>query len=458
MNIEINNNYIKRISQQTKNEIDKWSDILLSNKTKLTNDNIESIIKKYKDYIYSNFELSANKYNIYITKGSKSYNLIFKLLTLIYNKVHIIISNTEDLNILEHCNALIGTNTIEFTFLTPNKYGIIELDDIKNNIKRHTKLISMPYYNKELGTVNNLKEIENLCKSKNILLASNINFLFGYNKLTHYNNIDILFTSCEYIYGPANISLLIIKKYIIDNGSHSEKNKIITKDIYNYLISSNYIINSTTFKKNIPYISGSLHAMIYMLKKRNSDSNKAGDLKNMFLNKLNQIFPIMSYNEFNNIYYPSIIKLSIIILNSNSQTDFSNKTNTILFSIYSNKIKINNSQIKKYLTKNNIIINDIPSILVNNINYDSRIRNGLLSLSFNIHNKPSNINIIIKHLIDAIKLQYPDLYNELNDNVIAKQKLAQKKSKKVVRFSTPLCVGKNTKVHNSNHIKSILIK
>jgi cysteine sulfinate desulfinase/cysteine desulfurase-like protein len=435
MSIFLSNKYAKLISQKIVNEIDKWEQIINNNK----NINFENIISKYKAYIFNFLSISPNKYEIYITNGYRSYNLIFKILNALCSKgvVHVIISNTEENVILSHCKQLIANKILDITFIDPNKYGIFELDIIKHHIKKNTKLISMPYINKDLGTINNLKEITELCKSKSILFASNINNLFGYsNNYKILSSIDISFISFESIYGPSNLSLLIIKKNIVNDN--------ITKLIN----SSSYSISE---KKSIPLISGSLSSIISTTKNRNDKNEKIQQIKNLFINKLNEIFPTYSYSEFNNIYRPSIIKLSIVFINDNS------KSNSVLFSVYSNKVRISSNNIKKYIENNDIYINDIPNHIFNIINYNSKVKNGILSITFGDNNKQTDINKLLKCLLEAIKIQYVDLYNEIKDNIVVKQKLNQKKIKKVVRFSSPIQIGANSKKHNHPKLKSILV-
>lgn len=431
----MSNKYAKLTSQKILNEIDKWEQIINNNK----NIDLESIISKYKAYIFNFLNISPNKYEIYITNGCRSYSLIFKILNSLYSKstIHIIVSNTEECFILSNCKQLITNKILDITFIDPNKYGIIELDTIKQHIKKNTKLISIPYLNKDLGTINNLKEITDLCKTKNILFTSNINNLFGYvNNYKILSNIDISFTSFESIYGPSNLSLLIIKKNIIND------------NITRLINSSSYSIAE---KKSIPLISGSLSSIISTAKNRSEKNERIQQMKNLFISKLNEIFPTYKYSEFNDIYTPSIIKLSIIFINDSS------KSNTILFSVFSNKVRISSNNIKKYIEDNDIFINDIPNHIFNIINYNSKIKNGIISITFGDNNKHTDINKLLKCLLEAIKMQYFDLYNEIKDNIVVKQKLNQKKIKKVVRFSSPLHIGSNSKKHNHPKLKSILV-
>lgn len=435
MSIHINNNYSKLTSQKILDEINKFKNII-ENKVDI---NIESIITKYKTYIYNYLLLSSNKYEIFITNGYKSYNIIYNLIQLYYNtKIHIIISNTEETFTANYYKNIISNKNIEITILSPNKYGIITIDDIKNVITKYTKFVNIPYSNKELGTNNNIKEINNYCKSNNIIYSSNINNLFGYYNIKSINNIDIIFATFDNIYGPSDISIILIKK------------KILNEKTIDYINKSNNLLN---IKRNIPLISGSLFSILNILKNRDDKNNKILILKKYFLDKIYQILPIITYHDYNNIYKESLIKLTIVIMNN----DFIENHNTLLISIFSNKIKININNIQKYLNANNIYINTIPINIINNINLDSKIKNGLLSFTIGDHNKQSDINVFLKYLIQAIQLQYNTIYDEIKDNIITNKKMNQKKIKKVVKFSNPLCIEKKTQIHNCPHIKSILI-
>ena len=435
MSIFLNNNYSKLTSKKILDEIDKWKSVM-ENKNNI---DINSIIDKYKSYIYNYLEVSSNKYEFLITNGYKSYNLIYNLIPLYYNtKIHIIISNTDDSILSSYYNNLISNKQIDITLLNPNTHGTITIESIKNMTKKNTKFIVIPYSNKELGSINNIKEIYTYCKANNIILISNINCLFGYNSIKSINNVDLIFTTFDSIYGPSNIGIILIKK------------KLLNENIIQYIKKSNYIL---TKNKDLPIISGSLHSLLNILKNRDEKNNKIKSLKQSFLDKLYQVLPILKYKDYITLYSQSIIKLTIVIINDN----YLDKTNTLLLSLFSNKIKINTNHIKKYLDKQNIIINDISPNIINNIEYDIRIKNGLISLTFGDHNKQSDVNNIFKSLIEAIYLQYKTIYEEIKDNMIVNKKLSQKKIKKVVRFSNPICIESKTKIHNYPKLKSILI-
>ncbi len=451
--IYLNNNIKTIISKKTNDEIIRW-DTVLNNNIHNNNIDIDIIIDKYKLYIYSQFNINKNKYEILFTSGgSRSNNFILKLLSQIYSnikkKIHIIISSLDDIIVINYCKLLEKNNLITFSIVNPNEEGIIELEEIIKLINPKTFLINIPYSNGELGSINNIKEINEFCKSKNILYFCNFDYLFGINKVNLNNyNIDFISLSFDKLYGPYDIGLLLIKKSVINN----DMEKIIKSSIF----SRYYLIN---VNKSIPILLGSLASLIDILNNRKEKNLRINDLKMEFINKLDSILPIIYYSDYLKMYNQSIIKLSIIIFGPKLISNM-NK-NTICLSIFSIKSKICITDIKKHLEEFDIIVSTLSTNVLNVLNFDSTIKRGFLTLSFNDNVKKTDIGKILKFLIKSISFQYQDIYNEIKDNMIVKEKMNNKKPKKIVRFSTPLCRFEPDKKNIMNpykNIKSILSK
>jgi hypothetical protein len=74
--IYLNTNFKTIISKKTESEISRWENVLNNNIQKEQID-INSIIDKYRSYIYSQCSTTKNKYEIIFTSGgSKSNNFI----------------------------------------------------------------------------------------------------------------------------------------------------------------------------------------------------------------------------------------------------------------------------------------------------------------------------------------------------------------------------------------------
>lgn len=448
--IYLNTNFKTIISKKSESEILRWENVL-NNNTQKEKIDIDSIVNKYKTYIYSQCNVTKNKYDIIFTSGSsKSNNFILKLLSQVFSNsnkiINIIISSIDDINVLNYCKLLQKNNLITFSLVKPNDEGIITLEDIKKLITPKTLLINIPYSNGELGSVNNIKEINEFCKSNKLMFFCNFDYLFGFNKFNlNTYNIDFISFSFDKIYGPSDIGLVLIKKSIINNE--------IEKSINNSAQLKYFLIN---VDKTIPLILGSLASLIDILKNRKEKNLQIVELKTDFTNKLQTLFPVIYYSDYLKMYNQSIIKLSIIILGSKIVNNM-NK-NTICLSIFSIKTKICINNVKKYLEEFDIIVGTLSNNVLNTIDIDNNIKRGILTISFNDYIKKTDIGKILKHLIKSISFQYPDIYNEIKDNMIVNEKMNQKKPKKIVRFSTPLCRFTPEKKNINKTIKGILTK
>ena len=100
---------------------------------------------------------------IFTSGGTESNNMAIR--GLLSHNDHFITSTYEHPSILNVAKS-IEKQGVEVTYIKPNKHGIIEIDDIKNAIKKNTKLISIMFLNNELGSINPIEEISLLCNTK----------------------------------------------------------------------------------------------------------------------------------------------------------------------------------------------------------------------------------------------------------------------------------------------------
>ena len=113
---------------------------------------------------------------IFTSSGSESNNMVLK--GVLKKGDHLITSSYEHPAILNVIPSL-QKKEIEISYVDPNKNGLIPIEAIKRKIQKNTKLISIMYVNNELGTINPIQEIANLCSDKNILFHSDGVQAFG---------------------------------------------------------------------------------------------------------------------------------------------------------------------------------------------------------------------------------------------------------------------------------------
>ncbi|OOM13607.1 cysteine desulfurase NifS [Clostridium saccharobutylicum] len=142
---------------------------------------------------------------------------------------HIITTKVEHHAVLHTCQYL-EKNGFDVTYLDVDEEGFINLDDLRNAITDKTILVSIMFANNEIGTIQPIKEIGEICKEKKVLFHTDAVQAVGNVPVdVKEMNIDMLSLAGHKIYGPKGIGVLYIKKGIkIDNlihGGAQERNR-----------------------------------------------------------------------------------------------------------------------------------------------------------------------------------------------------------------------------------------
>lgn len=169
---------------------------------------------------------------IYFTGcGSESDNTALKGIAYanIEKGKHIITSKIEHPAVLHSCQAL-EKQGFEITYLNVDKDGFVDLEELKNSIRKDTILISIMFANNEIGTIEPIEEIAQIAKNHNIIFHTDAvqatgNIPIDVQKM----GIDMLSLSGHKLYGPKGIGALYVKTGIkfekFMDGGHQERNK-----------------------------------------------------------------------------------------------------------------------------------------------------------------------------------------------------------------------------------------
>lgn len=168
--------------------------------------------------------INANTDEIYFTAGgSEADNWALKGVALANKSKgnHIITTAIEHHAVLHSCEYLEKLG-FQITYLPVDEFGAVDVENLKEAITDKTILVSVMFANNEIGTIQPIKEIGDICREKGIIFHTDGVQAVGSLPIDVKNmNIDLLSMASHKFYGPKGIGALYIKKGVrIDNLIH----------------------------------------------------------------------------------------------------------------------------------------------------------------------------------------------------------------------------------------------
>ncbi|KUK11075.1 MAG: Cysteine desulfurase [Clostridia bacterium 41_269] len=125
---------------------------------------------------------------------------------------HIITSSIEHHAVLDACKFL-EKQGFEVTYLPVTPEGIVRVEDFKEALREDTILATVMHVNNEVGTIQPVEEIGNICREKGILFHVDAVQSFGKIPVNVDDlNADLLSVSAHKIYGPKGVGCLYIRR------------------------------------------------------------------------------------------------------------------------------------------------------------------------------------------------------------------------------------------------------
>ena len=153
---------------------------------------------------------------IFTSGSSESNNMVIKGVALAYKGrgKHIITSSIEHPSVLDSCKWLEDNLGFEVSYLPVNREGKVELETLKNAIRKDTILVSIMAVNNELGSINDIYTLSKWVKENSIaLFHSDATQAIG-KEVIDYSYVDLYNFSSHKIYGFKGSSVLIKKEKV----------------------------------------------------------------------------------------------------------------------------------------------------------------------------------------------------------------------------------------------------
>ena len=160
-------------------------------------------------------ELNTSAREIVFTSGAtESINLAIKGISekLKAKGRHIVTQVTEHNAVLDTCSAL-ERRGWEITKLPVQQNGLIDPKMIDDAIRKDTVLVTIMHANNEIGVIQPVRQIGNICKRHGVYFMVDASQSFAKISVDAKEiNIDLLAFTAHKIYGPKGIGALFIKK------------------------------------------------------------------------------------------------------------------------------------------------------------------------------------------------------------------------------------------------------
>ena len=151
-------------------------------------------------------------------------------------KKHLISTKFEHHAVLHTLKAL-EKQGFEVTLLDVHEDGIVRLEDLEAAIREDTALVTIMFANNEIGTIQPIKEIGELCRSKGIPFHTDAVQAMGHIPVNVKEmNIDLLSMSGHKFHAPKGVGVLYAKRglplfNIIEGGAQERGKRAGTENI-----------------------------------------------------------------------------------------------------------------------------------------------------------------------------------------------------------------------------------
>ncbi len=173
-------------------------------------------LKNAMEKLYAGINARREDSVVVTSCATESNNWVLKSIYFEYiltgRKNHIIVSEVEHPSIIATAK-FIESQGCRVTYLPINSEGLIEAQDVRDNITNKTALVSVMMANNETGAIFPVEEIGEICREHNVLFHTDAVQAIGKIPVNVQGfNVDYLTFSAHKFHGPKGVGGLYMKK------------------------------------------------------------------------------------------------------------------------------------------------------------------------------------------------------------------------------------------------------
>jgi cysteine desulfurase len=250
--------------------------------------------------------LGAHSKEIFFTSGgTESNNLAIRGVaqSMRDRGRHIITSAIEHHAVLNVCQAL-EKDGFDVTYLPVDRFGVLDLDALRDNIRSDTVLVSIMLANNEVGTIQPLSQVADMTRAKGILLHTDACQAVG-KMVVNVDNlgVDLLSLAGHKFYGPKGQGALYLRKGTeimpLIQGGHQER-----------------LLRPGT--ENVPGIVGLATAIRLATEDLPAESARVGGLRDRLEQSIGARVSDVSFNGQRDLRVPNIANISFVSVEGES--------------------------------------------------------------------------------------------------------------------------------------------
>lgn len=240
--------------------------------------------------------LNCEPENIFFTSGgSESNNWVLYSQITKTKKRKIISSKIEHPSILKSLENFQKTLGLKSKLISVDKNGHIDLSELENCLNSEVSLVSIMYVNNEIGTIQNIEKIIDICKHYSIKVHTDAVQAIGKIEVdTKQIEVDFMSISGHKFHGPKGIGVLYVKDnnnlFPMISGGHQE-------------------LGLRAGTHNVPAIMGMGEAARITKNNLKKDINKIKKIESLFIELLKEEIPNIKINAKDSHKVPGIINV-----------------------------------------------------------------------------------------------------------------------------------------------------